>query len=210
MAAAGPPNTNISPSEIDMKYSKSTGCFYFPNKNYTDLPNDLIEVSDVEFSLAVTRPTGATLSVVKGKLKIIPPAISATEQLRNNVIAEIGSWRDRQENSLIVFEHAGRRWDGGKVVRERLVTIISAMKTVGEIDGFFWTDADNNDVPVTLPELEALVAVHDVAIAMQGNKIHVRQRQMKDAVAAMDETELAAFVLGWGDVAGDVECPVAP
>lgn len=197
MAAAVPSNTDISPSEIDMKYSKSTGCFYFQNKNYTDLPNDLIEVSDVEFSLAVTRPTGATLSVVKGKLKIVPPAISPTEQLRNNVIAEIGSWRDRQENSLIVFEHAGRRWDGGKVVRDRLRTVISAMKTAGEFDGFFWTSADNEDVPMTLMDLELLAATHDVAIAMQGNRIHLRQRAMKDAVAAMDEKELAAFVPGW-------------
>ena len=134
-----------------------------------------------------------------GKWVLLAEAKTALlHEQREAAIAKISAWRDDQENGSIIFEHGGRRWDGGKAVRERFQPAISAMKTV-DIPGFIWTSADNEDVPMTLKELESLAAAHDVAMVMQGNKIHVRQRAMKEAVAQMREKQLAAFVPGWGD-----------
>ena len=64
-------------------------------------------------------------------------------------------------------------------------------------EGFFWTDADNNDVPITQPELVALNAAHETAITAQGFCIHARQREMKQAIDAMSRAELEAFQPGW-------------
>ncbi|EOA1180601.1 DUF4376 domain-containing protein [Salmonella enterica] len=48
--------------------------------------------------------------------------------------------------------------------------------------GFFWTDADNIDVPMTTDELTALEAAMQQNMVLQGFKIHERQRQMKEEV----------------------------
>ncbi|EDY2189020.1 DUF4376 domain-containing protein, partial [Salmonella enterica subsp. enterica] len=47
---------------------------------------------------------------------------------------------------------------------------------------FFWTDADNIDVPVKAADLESMSAVMAATMFLQGFKIHERQRQMKDEV----------------------------
>ena len=57
--------------------------------------------------------------------------------------ARIESWRDAQERAPIVFEHAGHTWDGGLQTRQRLQPVV-ALDALP--DGFFWTDADNNEL----------------------------------------------------------------
>ena len=182
-----------------MKYSKSTGNFYPDDIVYSSLPSDLIDVTDAEYAAAMARELGATLDVVKGRLKIIPPTAPTMDDLRAAKLVEISVWRDRQENGFLIFEHADYRWDGGKAVRERMQPAISAMQVVGDIPGFIWTTADNEDVAMTLKDLLSLAAAHDVAMVMQGAQIHARQRQMKEVVATMSAEQLAAFVPGWGD-----------
>lgn len=125
-----------------------------------------------------------------------PPAPSL-DDLRTSASDRITAWRDTEESASLIFEHAGRRWDGGKVVRERLKPTVGVARARGLPDGFFWTDADDNDVPISADELMQLDAAHDVELWQQGYAIHARQRQMKEAVAAMNEKELATFVPGW-------------
>ena len=60
-------------------------------------------------------------------------------------------------------------------------------------DGFFWTDASNKDVPLSLAELQALNAAHETAIVLRGFEIHAAQRAMKSALESMDQTDLQAF-----------------
>lgn len=116
------------------------------------------------------------------------------EALRSSARAQIEQWRDQQEREGITFMHDGRAWDGGLIVRQRLqpVVILPALPP-----GFFWTDHDNNDVPVTLSELRELSAAHEVALVTRGFEIHARQRAMKTAVAEMDAEQLQAFAPGW-------------
>ena len=60
-------------------------------------------------------------------------------------------------------------------------------------DGFFWTNADNYDVPVSLDDLRALNAAHEAAIVLRGLEIHTLQRAMKYALESMDTADLQAF-----------------
>ena len=119
--------------------------------------------------------------------------ITATDR-RNDALkaahASIQSWRDAEEAKPITFEHAGRVWDGGLVTRQRLQPVL-ALESLPE--GFFWTDAGNNDVPVTLADLVALNQAHETALVAEGFKIHARQRQMKSDIATMTLVELQNF-----------------
>ncbi|WP_420804273.1 DUF4376 domain-containing protein [Yersinia pestis] len=53
------------------------------------------------------------------------------------------------------FEWNGHRWDANDISKERLDISLKAAES-GLPDNFFWTDADNNDVPVTQEQLKEL------------------------------------------------------
>ncbi|WP_410498154.1 DUF4376 domain-containing protein [Chitinibacter sp. S2-10] len=120
----------------------------------------------------------------------LAPAVSSAERKA----AEISLWRDEQELQPITFEHAGHRWDGGLKVKTRL-------KTVAELPAlppdYYWTDADNVDMPMTLAEIQSLAQAHEIAIATQGWKIHQRQRAMKAEILLLEGEALANYQPGW-------------
>ena len=120
------------------------------------------------------------------------PASQALQRQGAHAVAHarIESWRDAQERAPIVFEHAGHAWDGGLQARQRLQPVV-ALDALP--DGFFWTDANNTDVPVSLAELQALNAAHETAIVLRGLEIHTLQRAMKYALESMDTADLQAF-----------------
>lgn len=121
--------------------------------------------------------------------KVITAADRRDEALKA-AHARIQSWRDAEEAKPITFEHAGRVWDGGLVTRQRLQPVL-ALESLPE--GFFWTDAGNNDVPVTLTDLMALNQAHEAALVQEGFRIHALQRQMKSAIESMTLEQLKAF-----------------
>lgn len=108
--------------------------------------------------------------------------------------SDIELWRDEQEAAGIVFEHAGRSWDGGLIVRQRLQPVLGLPALP---PGFFWTDASNEDVPMTLPVLQDLSDAHEQALVVRGFEIHARQRSLKNALGAMTMEQLVGFVPGW-------------
>lgn len=111
--------------------------------------------------------------------------------------AAINTWRDEQEAAGTVFEHAGRQWDCNPAAKDKLAST-AAMPAVPP--GFFWTDASepvNQDVPMDIEAVRALNEAHKVAYFQRGLQIHVRQREMKAALDAMDAAQLAAFEPGW-------------
>lgn len=116
------------------------------------------------------------------------------DDLRTAAHAAIERWRDDQEHAGMKFWHARRRWDGGLVVRQRLQPVLGLAALP---DGFFWTDADNSDVPISMPALQSLSAAHEQALVLRGFEIHARQRAMKAEIADMDRAELLAFAPGW-------------
>lgn len=127
---------------------------------------------------------------------VLVPAKAAAilEKQRADVALKISVWRDQQEAQPITFEHAGHSWDGGIKVKTRLDTV-AALPALPE--GYFWIDAANNDVPMTLSEVRQLREAHEIAIAQRGWEIHQRQRHMKTQVAMLEGDALLGFKPDW-------------
>ncbi|EBW6386544.1 DUF4376 domain-containing protein, partial [Salmonella enterica subsp. enterica serovar Stanley] len=103
-----------------------------------------------------------------------------------------------QENGSIIFTLNGHRWDCGKASQTRLAPVVAVAKSGALPPGFFWTDADNIDVPMTADELTALEAAMQQNMVLQGFKIHERQRQMKEEVDKLtDYKAIQTYIVGW-------------
>ncbi|EQA4952284.1 DUF4376 domain-containing protein [Salmonella enterica subsp. diarizonae serovar 48:i:z] len=112
--------------------------------------------------------------------------------------AEINAWRDAQESGSIIFTLNGHKWDCGKASQTRLAPVVAVAKSSALPPGFFWTDADNIDVPMTTDELAALEAAMQQNMVLQGFKIHERQRVMKEQVDNLtDYKAIQGYVVGW-------------
>ncbi|EBB6671865.1 DUF4376 domain-containing protein, partial [Salmonella enterica] len=121
--------------------------------------------------------------------------LSAARQKKR---AEINAWRDAQENGSVIFTLNGHRWDCGKASQTRLSPVVAVAKSGMLPPGFFWTDADNIDVPMTTDELTALEAAMQQNMVLQGFKIHERQRQMKEEVDKLtDYKAIKDYAVGW-------------
>ncbi|EEJ8286483.1 DUF4376 domain-containing protein [Salmonella enterica] len=126
---------------------------------------------------------------------ITPAMIQAAKDAKH---AEISTWRDTQENGNILFTLNGHKWDCGKASQIRLSPVVGVAKAGLLPPGFFWTDADNIDVPMTADELVALEAAMQQNMVLQGFKIHERQRRMKEDVDKMtDYTAIQNYLVGW-------------
>lgn len=126
---------------------------------------------------------------------ITPELITAAKAAKH---AEINAWRDTQESCSVIFSLDGHNWDCGKASQMRLAPVVAVAKSGMLPPGFFWTDADNIDVPVTADELTVLEAAMQQNMVISGFKIHERQRQMKEEVDKF--TELSAvrnYQVGW-------------
>ncbi|HAC8239412.1 TPA_asm: DUF4376 domain-containing protein [Salmonella enterica] len=110
---------------------------------------------------------------------VTPEMLTAAKAVKHT---EINAWRDRQENGNIPFTLNGHQWDCGKASQARLAPVVAVAKSGVLPPGFFWTDADNIDVPMTTDELVALGSAMQQNMVLQGFKIHERQRQMKEEV----------------------------
>ncbi|EJI9985605.1 DUF4376 domain-containing protein [Salmonella enterica] len=112
--------------------------------------------------------------------------------------ADINNWRNTQENANYVFQFNNHNWDYGKATQERLTLSVQMARQNKLPDGFIWTDADNNDVPMTSGELINLSDAIDQAMFTTGLQIHLRQRQMKEEVDKMtDAKKVLDYVTGW-------------
>ncbi|HCL5313087.1 TPA: DUF4376 domain-containing protein, partial [Salmonella enterica] len=111
---------------------------------------------------------------------------------------EINGWRNQQENSSTTFSLNGHRWDCDKASQERLDTTLDAARSNVLPANFFWTDADNIDVPVKAADLESMSTAMNASMFLQGFKIHERQRQMKEDVDALSDYQaIRDYVVGW-------------
>ncbi|ENE2943849.1 DUF4376 domain-containing protein, partial [Escherichia coli] len=87
-----------------------------------------------------------------------------------------------------------------KSTQTRLEPSVAAAKAGILPEGFFWTDAENNDVPMTAEALMALSEAAEKAMFTKGMEIHVRQRAMKKEIEALDDAEaILAYKVGMAD-----------
>ncbi|EHS3383662.1 DUF4376 domain-containing protein, partial [Escherichia coli] len=91
-----------------------------------------------------------------------------------------------------------RRFDGGKTSQSRLAPVVATAQAGLLPDGFFWTDADNNNVVLTREKLIALNDAMMAAMVAEGFKIHERQREMKEQLSLLSTlSDIRALTPGY-------------
>ncbi|HAK6289813.1 TPA: DUF4376 domain-containing protein [Salmonella enterica] len=189
-------------------YSPSNNAFYPEDLKqvYIDagtFPDDTVEVSDdvwLEFA-GNHSPEGKQRAAGKDGLPCwVDIPLPDIEYVRNLKHDEINKWRDTQENGNIIFTLNGHQWDCGKASQARLAPVVAVAKSGMLPPDFFWTDADNIDVPMTPDELAALEAAMQQNMVIGGFKIHERQRQMKEDIARLTSvSDVLNYPVGWPD-----------
>ncbi|EON6373094.1 DUF4376 domain-containing protein [Salmonella enterica] len=143
---------------------------------------ELIAISEVE-AMAIVKP------------------LPDIEDARSQKHAEINRWRNTQENANYTFTFDNHKWDYGKATQERLTLSVQMAKANKLPAGFIWTDADNNDVPMTAGELLNLSDAIDQAMFTKGLQIHMRQREMKEEIDKLTDVKaILDYKIGWPDI----------
>ncbi|ECA6415845.1 DUF4376 domain-containing protein, partial [Salmonella enterica subsp. enterica serovar Javiana] len=123
------------------------------------------------------------------------------DKAREQKAREIDVWRNTQENANYVFQFNNHKWDYGKATQERLTLSVQMAKANKLPAGFIWTDADNNDVPMTAGELLNLSDAIDQAMFTKGLQIHMRQREMKEEIDKLTDVKaILDYKIGWPDI----------
>ncbi|EKM8283702.1 DUF4376 domain-containing protein [Salmonella enterica] len=126
------------------------------------------------------------------------------DKAREQKACEIDVWRNKQENGSVTFTWNNHSWDASKASQDRLAPVLVVAKSGQLPPGFFWTDASNEDIPVTVDDLTAIDAGITQAMVVQGFKIHERQRQMKKDISELTKvSDILNYPVGWSDNSGN-------
>lgn len=132
-------------------------------------------------------------------LAIVNP-LPDIEDARSRKHAKINHWRNVQENANYTFTFDNHKWDYGKATQERLTLSVQMAKANKLPAGFIWTDANNQDVPMTAGELLNLSDAIDQTMFTKGLQIHMRQREMKEEVDKLTDVKaILDYAIGWAD-----------
>ncbi|WP_348911760.1 DUF4376 domain-containing protein, partial [Escherichia coli] len=128
--------------------------------------------------------------LVNGKYGTVSPFTVSPEMLAAAKEAkrqEIEIWRTEQEAQPFTFEWNGRTWDAGPDSMARLYPAVLASKSDTARDVMAWGDADNQQVKLSMPELEELAAAMAQAQVERNDEIYQRQREMKEELNNLDD-----------------------
>ncbi|EAB6124834.1 DUF4376 domain-containing protein [Salmonella enterica] len=110
---------------------------------------------------------------------------------------EIEAWRKEQEAHPFTFEWNGRTWNAGPDSMARLSPVVMASKSSAARDVMVWGDAGNQQVKMSMPELEELAAAMAQASMDRNNEIYLRQREMKERLSLLSTlSEVRGFTPG--------------
>ena len=149
-----------------------------------------------------TAPTGQRIweELQSGKwgeiapFTVTPELIAAAKDAKKR---EIEVWRTEQEAQSFTFEWNGRTWNAGPDSMARLYPVVMAAKSDTARDVMAWGDADNQQVKLSMPELEELAVAMAQAQVDRNDEIYRRQRQMKDVLDSLNNlADIRAFQAG--------------
>ncbi|ALP46936.1 DUF4376 domain-containing protein [Escherichia coli] len=100
---------------------------------------------------------------------------------------EIEVWRTEQEALPFTFEWNGRTWNAGPDTMARLYPVVMAAKSDTARTTLTWGDADNQQVKLSMPELEELAAAMAQAQLDRNDGIYQRQREMKGELNNLED-----------------------
>ncbi|ELM5175836.1 DUF4376 domain-containing protein [Escherichia coli] len=115
---------------------------------------------------------------------VTPELIAAAKDAKKR---EIEVWRTEQEAQPFTFEWNGRTWNAGPDSMARLSPVVMAAKSDMARDVMTWGDADNQQVKLSMPELEELAAAMAQAQIDRNDEIYQRQREMKERLSNLDD-----------------------
>ncbi|AXD32003.1 DUF4376 domain-containing protein [Salmonella enterica] len=125
---------------------------------------------------------------------VTPELIVAAKDAKKR---EIEAWRREQEAKPFIFEWKGRNWNAGPDSMARLSPVIMASKSDAARDVMAWGDAGNQQVKMSMPELEELAAAMAQASMDRNNEIYLRQREMKERLSLLSTlSEVRGFTPG--------------
>ncbi|EGS1596323.1 DUF4376 domain-containing protein [Escherichia coli] len=110
---------------------------------------------------------------------------------------EIRRWRTEQEAQPFTFEWNGRTWNAGPDSLARLYPVVMAAKSDTARTALAWGDADNQQVKLSMPELEELATAMAQAQVERNDEIYRRQREMKEDLNNLEDLgSIRAFGIG--------------
>ena len=125
---------------------------------------------------------------------VTPELIAAAKDAKKQ---EINAWRAEQEAQPFTFEWNGHTWNAGPDSLARIYPAAMAAKVAPARSTMTWGDADNQQVKLSMPELEELSAAMAQAIVDRNDEIYHRQRAMKDALDSLNDLPaVRAFRVG--------------
>ncbi|HED5919631.1 TPA: DUF4376 domain-containing protein [Escherichia coli] len=139
-----------------------------------------------------TAPTGQRIweELQSGKwgeiapFTVTPELIAAAKDAKK---MEIEAWRTEQEALPFTFEWNARIWNAGPDSMARLYPVVMAAKSDTARTALAWGDADNQQVKLSMPELEELATAMAQAQVDRNDEIYQRQREMKERLSNLDD-----------------------
>ncbi|EJC1863517.1 DUF4376 domain-containing protein [Escherichia coli] len=128
--------------------------------------------------------------LVNGKYGTVSPFTVSPEMLAAAKAAkrqEIETWRTEQEAQPFTFEWNGRTWNGGPDSMARLYPAVMASKSDTARKTMVWGDAENQQVKLSMPELEELAAAMAQAVVERNDEIYRRQRELKEELSSLED-----------------------
>lgn len=157
---------------------------------FSDLPNFLPYTATSTDSAETGRRVWQELQ--SGKWGDIAPFNITKEMLEEAKAAkyqEIEAWRTEQEAQPFTFEWNGHTWNAGPDSLARLYPVVMASKSDTARDVMTWGDADNQQVKLSMPELEELAAAMAQAVVERNDEIYRRQREKKEALDTLEDLD---------------------
>ncbi|WP_171935562.1 DUF4376 domain-containing protein [Escherichia coli] len=115
---------------------------------------------------------------------VTPELIAAAKAAKKQ---HINAWRTEQEAQPFTFEWNGRTWNGGPDSMARLYPAVMASKSDTARKTMVWGDAENQQVKLSMPELEELAAALAQAQLDRNAEIYRRQREMKEELSSLED-----------------------
>ncbi|HAX9934698.1 TPA: DUF4376 domain-containing protein [Escherichia coli] len=140
------------------------------------------------------------LELQSGRWGEITPFVVTPELLEAVKAAkrqEIEEWRTEQEAQPFIFEWNGHSWNGGPDSMARLYPMVMSAKSVTAPKTMVWSDAENQQVKLSMQQLDELLTAMVQAQADRNDEIYQRQREMKAQLSLLSTLdEVRAFTSG--------------
>ncbi|ELD0497404.1 DUF4376 domain-containing protein [Escherichia coli] len=115
---------------------------------------------------------------------ITPEMLEAAKAAKRR---EINAWRAQQESQQFTIEWGGRTWNAGPDSMARLYPAVMASKSDTARKTMVWGDAENQQVKLSMQELEELAAAMAQAQVDRNDEIYQRQREMKQELNNLED-----------------------